>query len=307
MTTSHSPADVPSGPDRCPPGGITDPTDHDASWPAVLGALAVFTSPGRLRDTGLAAAASDLLAAQRSRTTVEFLTCRHPGLTLDDAYRVQWTNIQQRLAHGARMVGHKVGLTSLAMQQQIGVDQPDSGVLLDDMLLASGSSLPLGQLVMPRVEAEIAFRLGADLRGADADARTVRAAVSEVLLALEVIDTRYGDWRMTLQDSVADNAAAARAVPGPEIPLDPGLDLASEEICVRVNDEVVATAPGSAVLGDPLNSVVWLLRQLDRHGVGLRRGDLVLAGAVHASLPLRPGSVIEASSPHLPPASVHAV
>lgn len=304
MTTSHPPANVSRVPDRRPLDGTEE---RDGSWPPVLGALAVFTSPGRLQDTGLAAAASDLLAAERSRTTIEHLTRRNPGLTLDDAYRIQWTNVQQRLAHGARIAGHKVGLTSLAMQQQIGVDQPDSGFLLDDMLLTSGSSLPLAQLVMPRVEAEIAFRLGADLRGPDIDVRTARAAVSKVLLALEVIDTRYGDWRMTLQDSVADNAAAARAVLGPETPLRPDLDLASEEICVHVDDEIVVSAPGSAVLDDPLKSLVWLVRQLDRYGAGLRRGDLVLSGAVHASLPLRPGSVIEARSPHLPPVSVRAV
>ncbi|MFM9812871.1 2-keto-4-pentenoate hydratase [Streptomyces scabiei] len=281
--------------------------EHDGSWPPVLGALAVFTSPGRLQDAGLAAAAGELLAAERSRTAVEHLTRRRPGLTLDDAYRIQWTNVQQRLAHGARIAGHKVGLTSLAMQQQIGVDQPDSGVLLDDMLLPSGSTLHLDQFVMPRVEAEIAFRLGADLHGSNVDPHMARAAVGEVLLALEVIDTRYGDWRMTLQDSVADNAAVARAVPGPAIALHAGLDLDSEEITVSVDGEVVVRAPGSAVLGGPLSSVVWLVRQLDRYGAGLRRGDLVLAGAVHASLPLQPGTVIEASSPHLPSVSVQAV
>ncbi|WP_327749771.1 2-keto-4-pentenoate hydratase [Streptomyces europaeiscabiei] len=291
MTTSHPPA---AG-------------ERDASWPPVLGALAVFTSPGRLQDAGMAAAADDLLAAERSRTALEHLTRRRPELTLDDAYRIQWTNVQQRLAHGARIAGHKVGLTSLAMQQQIGVDQPDSGVLLDDMLLPSGSTLHLDQFVMPRVEAEIAFRIGADLHGPHVDTHTVRASVGEVLLALEVIDTRYGDWRMTLQDSVADNAAAARAVPGPAIALHSGLDLGSEEITVRVDGEVVVRAPGSAVQGGPLNSVVWLVRQLDRYGAGLRRGDLVLAGAVHASLPLQAGSRIEASSPRLPSVSVQAV
>ncbi|MGR3875633.1 2-keto-4-pentenoate hydratase [Streptomyces graminifolii] len=292
MTTSHQPPTA---------------AQRDDAWPPVLGALAVFTSPGRLQDDGLAAAASDLLAAERSRTAIEHLTRCRPGLTLEDAYRIQWTNIQQRLAHGARIAGHKVGLTSLAMQQQIGVDQPDSGVLLDDMLLPSAGTLHLDQLVLPRVEAEIAFRFGTDLHGPDVDAPTVRAAVGEVLLALEVIDTRYGDWRMTLQDSVADNASSARAVPGPAIPLPAGLDLDSEEITVRVDGEAVASAPGSAVLGGPLHSVGWLVRQLDRYGAGLRRGDLVLAGGLHASLPLQPGSVIEASSPSLPSVSIRAV
>ncbi|MFG2425647.1 2-keto-4-pentenoate hydratase [Streptomyces sp. NPDC048448] len=302
--TMHQPrSDAPPPPAR----RHDDAGEGDAALPAVLGALAVFTSPGRLQDEHLAAAARDLLAAERFRTTTGLLTRRDPALSLDDAYRIQWTNVQRKLATGARIAGHKVGLTSLAMQQQIGVDQPDSGVLMDDMLLASGSNLYLGDLVMPRVEAEIAVRLSTDLQGPDIDAPTVRAAVGEVLLALEVIDTRYGEWRMTLQDSVADNAAAARAVLGPGRRLHPDLDLGSVEVCVRVDDDVVVSAPGSAVLGNPLNSVVWLLRQLARHGTGLRRGDLVLTGAVHASLPLRPGTVIEASSPQLPAVSIRAV
>ncbi|MER5218288.1 fumarylacetoacetate hydrolase family protein [Streptomyces sp. NPDC002838] len=279
----------------------------DGSWPPLLGALHVFTSPGRLQGDWLAAAAAELSAAERSRTPVTHLTRRHPGLTLAQAYRIQWTNVYQRVVDGARIAGHKVGLTSLAMQQQIGVDQPDSGVLLDDMILATGSTLSLDGLLMPRIEAEIAFRLGRDLRGPDIEASEVHAAVDQVLLALEVIDTRYGDWRMTLEDSVADNAAAARAVLGTSVALSPGLALASEQVSLRVDGDTVATAPGGAVLGNPLNAVAWLVRQLSNYGGGLRTGDLVLAGAVHASLPIRAGSEIEASSPHLPPVRVGAV
>ncbi|WP_217236455.1 2-keto-4-pentenoate hydratase [Streptomyces sp. AC555_RSS877] len=290
-----------------PGPGADNAAVADGSWPPLLGALHVFTSPGRLQDDWLAAAAAELSAAERSRTPVAHLTRRRPGLTLAQAYRIQWTNVYRRVAGGARVAGHKVGLTSVAMQQQIGVDQPDSGVLLDDMVLPTGSTLSLDGLLMPRVEAEIAFRLGRDLRGPDIDASDVHLAVDQVLLALEVIDTRYGDWRMTLQDSVADNAAAARAVLGTSVPLSPGLALACEQVSVRVDGDTVVTAPGSAVLGNPLNAVAWLVRQLSNYGGGLRTGDLVLAGAVHASLPLRAGSEIEACSPHLPPVRVRAV
>ncbi|MFE7077739.1 2-keto-4-pentenoate hydratase [Streptomyces sp. NPDC057620] len=276
-------------------------------WPPLLGALHVFTSPGRLQDGTLAAAAADLSAAERSRTPTAHLTRRHAGLTLEQAYRIQWTNVSRRVAGGARIVGHKVGLTSPAMQHQFGVDQPDSGALLDDMLLTDGSTLRLGDLMTPRIEAEIAFRLGRDLHGPDVDGCDVHAAVDEVLLALEVIDTRYGDWRMTLADSVADNASAAWAVLGQGVALSAGLDLACEPVTVRVDQQTVVTALSGAVLGNPLRAVAWLARQLSPYGGGLRAGDLVLAGAVHASLPLRAHSEIAVVSPHLPPVRVRTL
>lgn len=190
------------------------------------------------------------------------------------------------------------------MQQQMGVDEPDSGVLLDDMLVPSGSELNLDDFVAPRVETEIAFRPGRHLRGPDADAQAAREAVSEAFLALEVIDARFGAWQITLEDSVADNASAARAVVGTAVLLRADLDLCAEELTLSINGESTATGEGRAVLGNPLNAVAWLARRLDEYGAGLRAGDLVLPGSVHASLPLEAASEIRASSPHLPPVSL---
>jgi 2-keto-4-pentenoate hydratase len=245
--------------------------------------------------------ATGLLAAERSRVPVPLLTARRPGLTVEDAYRVQAAIVRRRLSDGARIVGHKVGATSAAMQQQMGVDEPDSGVLFEDMAVADGGELSRGGFLNPRVEAEIAFRLGRDLQGPDVDVEAARCAVSQVCLALEVIDTRFtADWRITLADSVADSASCARFVVGAMVSPDPAWDLGAEQLTLHIGGTPVATGEGRAVLGHPLHPLVWLVRRLHGLGAGLRAGDLVLAGAVHASIPLQAGTYIRLTSPHLP-------
>ncbi|OEJ29994.1 hypothetical protein BGK67_00040 [Streptomyces subrutilus] len=251
--------------------------------------------------------ATALLEAERERIPVAALTVHRPDLTLDDAYRVQAAAVARRIADGARVVGHKAGVTSKAMQQQMGVDEPDSGVLLDDMLLRSGSSLTRSALMQPRVEAEIAFLLGSDLGGPDLGVEAARSAVEKVFLALEVIDTRFTGWRISVADSIADNASCARVVTGPMVPLDADVDLAAEPLVVSVDGTAVATGEGRAVLGDPFQPLVWLAQRLSRFRTGLRAGELVLAGAVHASLPLEAGTTVHARAPHLPPVELHVL
>lgn len=253
-------------------------------------------------------ASAALLAAERSRVPVVApLTDQWGGLPLDDAYRIQDVTVERRIAAGARVVGHKVGVTSRAMQEQMGVDEPDSGVLLDDMVVPSGGTLRRNKLLSPRVEAEIAFRLGHDLKGPGVTLATARDAVEEVFLALEVIDTRFPSWRMALADSIADNASCARIVTGAMVAFDPSWDLAAEQLVVSVNGQAVATGEGRAVLGDPFRPLVWLAHRLSAVSSpwGLRAGDLVLAGAVHASLPLEAGMSVRATSPYLPPVALY--
>ncbi|GAA1554436.1 2-keto-4-pentenoate hydratase [Streptomyces globosus] len=252
-------------------------------------------------DRWIAATASALLAAEYENVPVEPLTRRRPGLRLETAYRIQAATVARRVAAGGRIVGHKAGATSKAIQEQAGVDEPDSGVLLDDMVLATGSTMHRSVLMQPQVEAELAFRLGSDLYGPGVALEEARAAVKEVFLALEVIDTRFTGWQITIADSIADNASCGRVVTGPMVPLDANLDLAAEPVVVSVNGTAVVTGEGRAVLGDPLFVLVWLAGRLHRFGDGLRSGQLVLAGAVHASLPLEAGSTVRAQSSHLPP------
>lgn len=269
--------------------------------PAALAARGEGGPDGRQGSQWIADEAAGLLTAERSRVPVAPLTARRPDLSLEDAYRVQAAAVACRVADGARVVGHKVGVTSKAMQQQMGVDEPDSGILLDDMVLPSGSELLIGELMNPRVEAEIAFQLGRDLEGPEVDVEAARRAVSDVFLALEVIDTRFTEnWRIALADSVADNASCARVITGAMVPLDPGWDLGAEELVVSVDGVAVATGEGRAVLGDPLNPLIWLARRLSGLGAGLKAGDLVLAGAVHASLPLEAGTEVRVTSAKLP-------
>ncbi|HKT04004.1 MAG TPA: fumarylacetoacetate hydrolase family protein [Rugosimonospora sp.] len=237
-----------------------------------------------------------LSRAERDRVPVPPLTA-HADLDSADAYGIQAINTSRRLAAGERIAGHKVGLTSRAMQQQLGVDEPDFGVILEAMLIADGGPLDLDELIAPRIEAEIAFRLGADLEGAVTDDQ-VRTAVAEVFLALEVIDSRIADWKITLPDTVADNASSARMVAGRPIRATPELLAALPEIAVSLSEDghTVAAGTGAAVLGDPIRAVTWLVRRLAGFGGSLRAGDLVLAGAVHASAPLTRGTRVAAQA-----------
>lgn len=248
--------------------------------------------------------AQRLRSAETTRRPTSLLTHRRPEASLDDAYRIQRHGTALRVADGARVVGHKVGLTSTAMQKQFSIDQPDSGLLLDSMAVNEDGKLHLGDLVAPRVESELAFRLGRDLAGADVSEEEIRDAVASTFLALEVIDSRYGFEGLTLVDSVADNAACGRFVLGAPIA---GLvaELEGELLTCTVNSAVAAAGFGRAVLGDPICSVAWLVRQLAAFGTGVRAGDIVLAGAVHASLPLSAGQTVKVSSPRLPQAVLH--
>lgn len=250
--------------------------------------------------------AQRLYLAECRRISLELLSRRRSGLTVEDAYRVQWCWAAIRVRHSARVVGHKVGLTSDAMRQQIGITEPDSGILLDSMAVPTAGALQVTELISPRIEAEIAFRLGRDLRGADVDEDDARAAVTEVFLALEVIDTRYALQGITLADSVADNAGCARFVLGDAAPM-PMPDLRAEELTLSRGGIPVASGLGRAILGDPIRSVAWLARRLTAFGAGLQAGDVVLAGAVHASIALRSGDNVSACSPHLPRVSLTIV
>ncbi|MGA5552382.1 2-keto-4-pentenoate hydratase [Streptomyces pseudogriseolus] len=256
-------------------------------------------------DRWIDAAASALLAAERERISIEALTVQRPDLSLAMAYRVQAAAVARQVAGGARVVGHKAGVTSRAMLEQMGVDEPDSGVLLDHMVLPTGSTVARCALMQPRVEAEIAFRLGCDLTGENVGFEEARAAVKEVFLALEVIDTRFAGWRLTIADSIADNASCARVVTGPMVPFSADMDLAAEQLVVNVDGIAVATGEGRAVLGHPLHALAWLAGRLHHCGDRLRAGQLVLAGAVHASLPLDSRSTVRAQSPRLPPVELH--
>lgn len=229
-----------------------------------------------------------LRAAEREARAVPPPVEAYPAMTVDDAYAVQVLGRTLRqLLDGAELVGRKIGLTSLAMQEMLGVDEPDYGCLLSTMLVPDGGDIAVAELVAPRVEAEVAFVLGDDVAGEAVTRDDVLSAVRAVAPALEVIDSRVSDWAIGLVDTVADNASSGRAVIGAGQPLDE-LDLAAVEGVLTVGGEQIA-GRGDAVLGHPAEAVAWLVRALARHGEGLRAGDVVLSGAVARALPVRAG------------------
>jgi 2-keto-4-pentenoate hydratase len=223
-------------------------------------------------------------SAAQQRAAIPPLTETYPGLTVADAYAVQSAWLQTRLAGAsARLVGRKIGLTSAAMQQQLGVSEPDFGFLLDSMLIDAGGTLRRDELLQPRVEPEIAFWLAGDLRGPGLTAADVLSATRGVAPALEIVDSRIADWKIKLQDTIADNGSSARAVVGREVPLG-DLDLVAVEVRLTRNSELVGSGRGGDVLGHPAAAVAWLANALAGFGEALQAGQLVLPGAMCASV-----------------------
>lgn len=213
---------------------------------------------------------------------------------VDAAYATQLLVNRARTRAGAGVVGRKIGLTSEAVQAQLGVDQPDFGVLFDDMAYADGAVVPMSRLLQPKVEAELAFVLAADLDG-DLSLATVRAAVAYAVVALEIVDSRIAGWDISYADTVADNASSGLFVLGST-----RLDLADFDprettMSMTLDGDVVSTGSGAACLGDPLNAVLWLARTAQEYGEPLRAGQVILSGALGPMAPVPPGAQVEAS------------
>jgi 2-keto-4-pentenoate hydratase len=214
---------------------------------------------------------------------------------VDGAYAVQSINTAYWVAEGRRVVGRKVGLTAKAVQAQLGVNQPDFGVLFDDMEIADGGVLLASRTLQPKAEAEIAFILASDLAEPDVTREQVAQSVAEVMAAIEIVDSRIADWKITFADTVADNGSAAFYVLGTERKPLTGLDLWTCGMALEVNGEVVSLGAGAACLGHPLNAVTWLAQTLAARGEPLRKGDVVLSGALGPMVPIKPGDFVEAS------------
>ena len=213
----------------------------------------------------------------------------------DGAYAVQTINTRFWEAQGRRIVGRKAGLTAQAVQKQLGVDQPDFGVLFDDMRVADGGWLDPARCIQAKAEAEIAFILGANLPSPETTAQEAALAVATVHAAIEIVDSRIADWKITFADTVADNGSSAFFVLGKQgLPLE-GLDLEGAAMELRVNGEVASTGFGAAALGNPLNAAAWLARTLATRGEPLKAGDILLAGALGPMVTLKQGDRVEAA------------
>jgi 2-keto-4-pentenoate hydratase len=248
-----------------------------------------------------------LYDARRSRIAIEPFTDADPDLTMADGYAVQSELTKLLLADGDAIVGYKVGLTSEPMQRMIGVDSPDYGPVLASTLYRDGAAIGLDQFIQPRIEAEIVFVLGAGLRGPGVSVLDAARAVAGVAAAVEIVDSRFADWRIKLADTVSDLASnGAVAMSSRLVPL-AGLDTRLIGMTMTRNGQLLDTGAGAAALGDPLAVVAWLANTLGSVGVGLEPGHLVMTGALHAAVPMSAGDVFRAEFDRLGPVTVRVV
>jgi len=242
-------------------------------------------------------AADLLIAATDSRVPCAPIRTLLPEADIDDAYEIQQLSVGAHLARSTdnRVIGRKIGLTSEAVQRQMGVDRPDFGVLMADMAFGDSEPIPFGRLLQPRVEAEVAFVLGRDLDRLPVTAADVMVATELVVAAIEVVDSRIRDWDIAIVDTVADNASSGLFVLGGAPRSLRDVDLRSVQMQVTCDDEVVSSGAGAACLGHPINAVVWLANEVARRGAPLRAGEVVLSGSLGPLVPVKPGRTYEAT------------
>lgn len=243
---------------------------------------------------GIRDAATLLSSALRGGVACDPVKPLIEPLGIDAAYAAQALLTEEALASGRRIVGRKIGLTSAAVQKQLGVDQPDSGILFDDMEYGNGQEVPLSRLIQPKVEAEIAFVMERDLDAERPALAHVLNAIGYALPAIEIVDSRVRDWKISILDTIADNASSGLYVLGGVPKKVDGFDLALCGMSLERSGEPVSVGCGAACLGNPLNAVVWLARTMAKVGRPLRAGDVVLSGALGPMVPVSHGNVFEA-------------
>jgi 2-keto-4-pentenoate hydratase len=248
---------------------------------------------------GIAQCADRLWQAQASRSPISPQTDDNRDLTVTDAYAIQAQNIERRIAAGRVIRGRKVGLTSRPMQQLAGVSEPDFGVLLDDVFIEDGDEIPLETLVQPRVEAKLAFMLGRNLAGPGVTPSAALSAISGVAPAIEIADSRIADWRLQIVDTISDNASSRLLFVGGRLTPVTDVDLRLVGMVLTRNGQLIETGAGASALGNPARCVARLANKLSSFGTALHEGDVILPGALHRMVPVRPGDVFRAVFAHL--------
>lgn len=237
----------------------------------------------------------ELFTALQSRKTLTPLTSRHTDLSIEDAYHIQQRMVQRRLDCGETVVGKKIGVTSKAVMDMLGVFQPDFGYLLSGMVYGEGQTIPLDTLIQPKAEGEIAFILKKDLMGPGVTNADVLAATDSVMPCFEIVDSRIENWKIKIQDTVADNASCGVFVLGDRAVSPRRVDLSTCGMVLEKNGEVIGTGAGAAALGSPVNAVAWLANTLGRLGIGLKAGEVILSGALAAMAPIAKGDAFRVS------------
>jgi 2-oxopent-4-enoate/cis-2-oxohex-4-enoate hydratase len=231
----------------------------------------------------------ELYTALTTRQVLEPLTNRYADITIENAYHIQQRMLARRLEAGEKVVGKKIGVTSAAVMNLLGVRQPDFGYMLDGMSYNEGESIPMDTLIQPKAEGEIAFVMKRDLMGPGVTAADVLAATEGVMTCFEIVDSRIRDWKIKIQDTVADNASCGVFVLGDRL-VDPrDVDLATCGMVLEKNGEIACTGAGAATLGNPVNAMVWLTNTLGRLGIPLKAGEVVLSGSLGPMIPVKAG------------------
>lgn len=238
--------------------------------------------------------AEELLQAERNKLAIAPLTEQYSDLNVTDAYQIQLEVTKKKVTEGRTIIGKKVGLTSVAMQKMLGVDEPDYGHLLDDMKVEDGGKVKVSDMLSPKIEAEIGFILKEDLQGPNVTFLDVLMATEYIVPTLEIIDSRIADWKIRLVDTVADNGSSAKVVVGSKLSKIDGIDLRSLGMVFYKNREMVATGSGAAALGHPAHAIAWLANKLHEFGITLKAGELILPGALSAAMNVQAGDVVSA-------------
>jgi 2-oxopent-4-enoate/cis-2-oxohex-4-enoate hydratase len=237
----------------------------------------------------------ELYQALVDRKTVAPLTSREAGITIEDAYHIQQRMIARRISAGESIVGKKIGVTSKVVQNMLNVHQPDFGYLLTGMIYNEGESIPMDRLIQPKAEGEIAFILKRDLMGPGLTNADVLRATEAVMPCFEIVDSRITDWKIKIQDTVADNASCGVFVLGDRA-VDPRkVDLGLCGMVLEKNGDIVGTGAGAAALGHPVNAVTWLGNTLGRLGIPLKAGEVILSGSLAALIPVAAGDSLRVS------------
>jgi 2-oxopent-4-enoate hydratase len=246
----------------------------------------------------------ELIEAERTSKSIVALTERFSDVSYEDAYAIQLKTFDTRVKAGAVIVGKKIGLTSKAMQDQFKIREPDYGMITNRMVIREGQPIPVSSLILPRLEPEIAFLLKEDLKGPGINVANVIEATEGVLPAFEVIDSRYKDWKITVKDSISDNASAASMILGGKLTPIKDIDLRLIGLVMEKNRAVVSTAAGAAVLGNPAESVAWLANKLTEYGITLKKGEFVMSGSLVSAVPVEAGASLRATFDRLGSVSV---
>ena len=240
-----------------------------------------------MNDALIEALAGELYGALRGRGTLAPLTERQPDISIEQAYRISTRLLDRRLQDGERLVGKKIGVTSKAVQDMLGVFQPDFGFLTDRMHYPDGAQVSLSQagLIQPRAEGEIAFVLRHDLNGPGITQHDVLEATDHVVPCFEIVDSRIADWKIRIEDTVADNASCGVFVLGEQRTDPREIDLAAVRLDMQRNGEAAGSGLGSAVQGHPAAAVAWLANTLGRFGIPFKKGEVILSGALAPLVP----------------------